>query len=128
MSKALAAGASLALFLAILASSACGGGTEGGAEEQAAAELASNERRVSKAEFGADWPLTVSEGILRCEGAGAVTFEAQDTVYAVNGLAEGLDAGIEIEPIWADDPELAGLKKNIGSLIDAGLALCSDRN
>lgn len=114
----------LAFVVAVLALAACGGGTEGGGEEQAATELASNERYVSKAEFGAEWPLTVSEGILRCEGAGAVTFEAQDTVYAVNGLAGGLDAGIEIEPIWADDPELADLKKNIGPLIDAGLELC----
>ena len=29
----------------------------------------------------------------------------------------------DIEPIWADDPE-TGLKKNIGPIIDRGLALC----
>jgi hypothetical protein len=44
-------------------------------------------------------------------------------VYAVNGLAKG-QGFKDIEPIWADDPE-TGLKKNIGPIIDRGLALCA---
>jgi hypothetical protein len=42
---------------------------------------------------------------------------------AVNGLAKR-QGFKDIEPIWADDPE-TGLKKNIGPIIDRGLALCA---
>ncbi|MEX2645451.1 MAG: DUF2511 domain-containing protein [Gaiellaceae bacterium] len=90
--------------------------------------MGSNERHVTAVEFGTNWPLTVSEGTLRCSGPGAVTFESGGTVYAVNGTAEGLDMGADIEPIWAyeTDPLAGGPKKNIGALIEAGLALCGE--
>lgn len=81
---------------------------------------------VSRDDFGSSWPLTVDSGTLRCEGEGgfgAVVINADGTDYAVNGVAKG--QGYEpIDPIWADDPELAGLKVSIGPLIDRGLALC----
>jgi len=77
---------------------------------------------IARADFGSDWPLTVAEGTLACEGAGAVTFTAEGTTYAVNGLAAGMDRWADIDPIWAPAP--GGLKKNIGPLIDRGLALC----
>ena len=70
------------------------------------------------------WPLTVDEGTLRCEGAGSVTFEAGGQTYAVNGTARGLDAGSDIDIIWADDPDVDGLKLSIGPLINRGLELC----
>jgi len=54
---------------------------------------------------------------------GSVTFKAGGDVYAVNGLAKG-QGFKDIEPIWADDPE-TGSKKNIGPIIDRGLALCA---
>lgn len=56
-------------------------------------------------------------------GWGSVTFKARGDVYAVNGLAKG-QGFKDIEPIWADDPE-TGSKKNIGPIIDRGLALCA---
>ena len=80
---------------------------------------------VSRSDFGEDWPLTVDSGTLQCEGAGAVTFTTEDgTTYAVNGLASGMDRWPEIDSIWADAP--GGLKKNIGPLIQRGLALCEE--
>jgi hypothetical protein len=85
---------------------------------------AASEERVAQAEFGDDWPLTVSEGTLRCE-ASKVTFEADGTVYAVNGTARADDSYSDIDSIWADDPSGLGLKKNIGPLIDRGLLLCN---
>jgi hypothetical protein len=63
---------------------------------------------VSSAEFGAKWPLTVSEGVLECTThpsgfsvpVKAVTFKTNDgRVYAVNGAAKGRGS-LEIEPIW----------------------------
>jgi Protein of unknown function (DUF2511) len=95
----------LALVLTGCGSSGDGGGLE-----------------VSRADFGADWPLTVQSGTLNCEGAGAVTFTTNGTTYAVNGLASGMDEWPEIDSIWANAPH--GLKKDIGPLIDRGLELC----
>lgn len=83
---------------------------------------------VSRADFGDQWPLTVDGGTLRCE-ADAVSLEARGVVYAVNGTAESRDIGVDIDPVWADDPDSPadlGLKENIGPLIDRGLALCGD--
>lgn len=82
---------------------------------------------VSSDEFGADWPLTVDSGDLRCEGSdgfGAVVLTDPDgNEYGVNGVA--LSQGYPpIDPIWKDNPELAGLKISIGPLIDRGLSLC----
>jgi hypothetical protein len=105
---------SLFVVLAVCLCVGCGGsGDEPGA--------------VSKAELGEEWPFTVSEGVIHCEGSGgvgAVTFEANGTTYAVNGFAKDQDVGADIEEIWADDPTAPGLKKNIGPIIDRGLALC----
>jgi hypothetical protein len=81
---------------------------------------------VSRSDFGSSWPLTVDSGTLRCEGqkgAGAVVINADGTDYAVNGTAKG-QGYADIDPVWADDPELAGLKISIGPLIDRGLSLC----
>lgn len=85
------------------------------------------EGNVSSDEFGADWPLTVDSGDLSCEGSngfGAVVFTDPDgNEYGVNGVAAGQGYS-PIDPIWKDDPELAGLKISIGPLIDRGLSLC----
>jgi hypothetical protein len=80
--------------------------------------------RVSRSEFGKDWPLTVEEGVLRCEGAGAVTISTGGTTYAVNGLAGGMDIYRDINAIWADNPQIPSTKQYIGDLIDMGLELC----
>ncbi len=100
--------------LLILAACTSSGGTD----------LGTNQQQVSSADFGNDWPLTVDSGVLACEGGAAVTFTAPDgTTYAVNGTARTVTDYPDIDPIWADT---AGPlpKKNIGPLIDLGLALC----
>lgn len=82
--------------------------------------------RVSRADFGDEWPLTVEEGILACD-ADAVTFIANGVVYAVNGTAETRGGGVDIDPIWADNPHYpsSGGPKKMMVLIDRGLELCS---
>jgi hypothetical protein len=87
-------------------------------------EFAGNETSISSDEFGNEWPLTVDEGIVRCEGAGEVYFTADGTTYSVNGLAMGNSDLPDIDVIWADDPEISGLKINISPIIDRGLELC----
>jgi hypothetical protein len=54
---------------------------------------------VSRAEFGAKWPLTVDDGVLACTN-NAVTFTQGGAVYAVNGRAKGRTGYLPIEPIW----------------------------
>lgn len=99
----------------------------------------SSGQQVSREDYGGAWPLTVDSGTLRCESPagesfGAVTFTSDEdgTTYWVNGTAGNIaeeKGWQEIRPIWADDPTDSsglGLKKSMGPLIDAGLALCGE--
>jgi hypothetical protein len=98
--------------------------------------LGARERVISRAEMGANWPLTVERVTLTCR-AGAVTVTSEGVVYAVNGIAIGRKAGKDIDTLWAApspeyfvDPKtkkrinLAAPKKNIGPLIKLGNDLC----
>ena len=78
---------------------------------------------ISRADLGAAWPLTVDSGSLRCEPPGAVIFTANGTDYAVNGAATSKGYA-DIGPIWADNPDPAIPKMDIGPLLDRGLAMC----
>lgn len=100
------------LSVALAALTSCGG------------DLASNELRISRDDFGDDWPFTVDEGILACVGVSEVVFKAGGKTYAVNGMAVGTGKYAEVEEIWADNPSIPGTKKNIGPIIDRGLELC----
>jgi hypothetical protein len=108
----------LPVLAATLLAASCGG------EETAGG----NAERISRADFGNDWPFTVEEGTLGCDdsqGGPAVTFEAAGTVYGVNGFAKTYGYK-DIEPIWRDSSDpLAGPKVNIGPIIDRGLELCN---
>lgn len=82
--------------------------------------------------FGDEWPLTVPYAVVRCKNITAggmdlnvVTLDAPDgTRYAVNGTAQAHTSYPEIDPIWAADPNVDGLKIDISPVIDAGLKLC----
>ncbi|MGH2788898.1 MAG: DUF2511 domain-containing protein [Actinomycetota bacterium] len=93
-------------------------------ESGGSGSVGENEEEMSRSDLGGDWPLTVEEGVVSCEGAGEVYFTAEGTKYAVNGLAQGASNGPDIDAIWADDPGGGGLKINIGPIIDRGLELC----
>ena len=80
---------------------------------------------MSRADWGEEWPLTVDSGIVRCEAGTQVVFEANGETYAVNGTAmTQLPDLPRIDEIWADSPDIAGLKVDIGPVIDTGLDLC----
>lgn len=122
----------LALLVA-LGGAACGSSDQTGSKDETTetTEAPADDGAISRADLGEKWPLTVESGTLACdgvaEGAGDVTFTSEGTTYALNGLAKGRAARngwAEIDPIWADDPDVPGLKVNIGPLIDRGLALC----
>jgi hypothetical protein len=85
------------------------------------------ERVVTKSDLGAEWPLTVESGTLRCRpfmsNLHILTIEVGGTVYAVNGTAIG-QGYADIEPIWAPNPKIPEAKINIGRLIDLAKSLC----
>ena len=83
-------------------------------------------------EFGDDWPLTTPYVVAHCDKISAggmhlqvVTIDAPDGMtYAANGTAKDHTDYPALDPIWADDPDVDGLKINISPIIDAGIALC----
>lgn len=81
-------------------------------------------KQVTHAQYGDRWPLTVQSGTLKCLDHKDVVIRVGETWYALNGTAKDDGSFEDIDPIWADDPNLPGLKKNIGVLIDDGLKLC----
>lgn len=104
--------AAAAVAVSLLA--ACGTGGEG--------------TPVSREAFegqGMTWPLTLDEGSVSCEpGNRALFTDPQGATYALNGLSNGDGRWLDIEPIWAPDPEVDGLKVGIGDLIEEALKLC----
>jgi hypothetical protein len=82
--------------------------------------------------FGDEWPLTVPYAVVHCKEitvAGRIlqvaTLDSPDgETYAANGTAKDHGDYADIDPIWAPDPDMAGLRINISPIIDAALALC----
>lgn len=99
-----------------------------------------NDKIVTRADYGAEWPFTVDKGILRCSD-NEVTFSTGGTEYAVNGSAKS--AGYSpMDSIWQPNIELIQemadatkitleeamgeftLKISVGPMIKSGLELC----
>lgn len=89
-------------------------------------------RRVTAAELGDRWPLTVREGKIACipgpvvpgiRRVDAVVLHSRGKTYALNGAAKSRGY-LPIEPIWKNDPAIPGLRINIGPLIDLALKEC----
>lgn len=82
--------------------------------------------------FGDKWPLTVPYAVVHCKEVSVAgrtlqvaTLDAPDgKTYAANGTAKDHGNYASIEPIWAPDPEVAGLKIDISPITNAALALC----
>ncbi len=61
---------------------------------------------VRAEDYGDAWPLTVPSGIVDCEDDYAYTFEADGTIYAINGAAELRPYNyLDIRSIWRDNPD-----------------------
>ena len=74
---------------------------------------------VSKDDMG-EWPLAVDKGRLSCENPGgprsAASSSPEDgTNYTVNGTAKSPADYPDVDEIWADDPDVDGLKINMGT-------------
>ena len=83
-------------------------------------------------EYGSEWPLTVDEATLGCYGDSdlpAPYFEVSGVRYPITGWAETIlrQRGYEIrsiDRIWRNDPDIPGIKVNLGPWIDRGSDLC----
>jgi uncharacterized protein DUF2511 len=106
---------------AVLASAALVAGCGGGDDQKGPAPRV-KEARVSRADLGRDWPLTVSTGTLRCESSGALTFAvAGRKAYAITTAA----AGRGLPPIGVlVRKDSRGRFADMTALIDRGLRLC----
>ncbi len=92
----------------------------------------STQVKITQAEYGDKWPFTVSEGVLHYRDTGVtvgttrmieVLFTANGVTYALNGTAKENSSYTNVDSIWAKNPSLPGIKKDIGPIIDRGLAL-----
>ncbi len=91
-------------------------------------ERNTHRRKVSKAEFGDKWPLTVDEGEIECRDTYFRLFHHGGRTYALNGLAKDRakeHGWLEIKPIWKDNLELGdGFKISLTPLTEAAGNLC----
>jgi len=74
---------------------------------------------LSRAELGDRWPFAVEEGVLRCQGNRALTFEAGGRTYALNATSEFEKLGEPVTEIW-------GGVKELDPVLDRALALCRE--
>ena len=87
---------------------------------------------VSATEYGDDWAFTVESGTLDCidnnsgVNIAAVIRAPQVGIVALNGVAQSVEGVLSTETIWKDDPNMPGLKVNIGPFIDLANQLCED--
>ena len=89
---------------------------------------------VTRAEFGADWPLTVDGGTLRCKFPDserpqmhALLIEVGSDSYALNGVARthaARNGWRDVEAVWRDNPQIPGTKVAVTPLIERAEALC----
>ena len=75
---------------------------------------------VSKAEFGAQWPVSVEKGELECIDGYDAVLQSGGITYALNGnVRQKAEKGIyhDVEEIWLDNPAIPGAKKDISVLL-----------
>lgn len=77
--------------------------------------------KVTRAELGPAWPLTISEATLHCEAGQEIVLQYRGTGYSLTRHDEH-GAYSDVGRIRADDP--AGGKKDLSPLIERGERLC----
>ena len=88
--------------------------------------------RVTRDEFGEEWPLTVDGVALYCIGGFVLVEDDEGIYYWVNGGPDvartwfGVET-LNIRRIWRDDPKNPDLKVSIGPIIDRGHEICDEQ-
>lgn len=78
---------------------------------------------ISKSTFNGTWPFTVESGVLECKNKYFAIFTSGGVSYGLNGAATS-HGYKPIDPIWAPNPDIPGLKANVGPIINQALSLC----
>lgn len=91
-----------------------------------------NTLRFNKQNYGQEWPFKVDEIEIYCAGYKEIYGKTNDgKIYALNGSAKGASRDNlsinNIEEIWLEDPNFAGLKIPYSYFITEGLKLCEDK-
>lgn len=123
----------LAIALVVAMAAGCGGSAAPVAQSKAphvsevvrhTAAPKAKPGAVSRAGMGAAWPLTVDAGTVACQdGVDRIFTTAAGKTYGLNGTAK-TDGFPGIDPIWAANPAAAGLKKDLGPLLDVAGERC----
>ena len=90
-----------------------------------------NEKLLSKSQFGAEWPFTVSSGTVECTGDPfMVIFKSGGISYALNNAAKQSNQFEDIEPIIKIDSNYQGrrIKMDLSPIEFEGLKLCNRSN
>ncbi len=83
----------------------------------------SRSQKVTAADFGEQWPFSVSEGYVRCDAQGVV-FYAKADEYNLSAAAENPEP---LAKIWKDAPGAPApnaTKMSLAPVIEVGLKLC----
>ncbi len=111
-------------------------------KEASTRQLGVEGNTIRRVDYGADWPFTVDEAVLKCV-SNQVILVVKDKTYALNGTAKNFASTygyVNVEEIWAYDSSMmrkladAGFSKeqiekvktrvSISKVISDGLQLC----
>ena len=83
--------------------------------------------KVTKAEYGNDWPFTVDEGRIGCKQGIAPYFSVHGIQYALTGFGQslGMKPLYPTTALWRDDPAYPGTKVNLGPIMEKAKELCN---
>ncbi len=77
---------------------------------------------VSEKQFGKDWPLTVSEGVIQCPGEGVV-IKTNEGTFGLTGFSDTLGfTNIKDSGLWKDSD--SGGKIPLSKLTSYAVSLC----
>ena len=102
------------------------------ADVQVPSAVAGDPGLLVSTDFGEEWPLTVPYAVVRCQNITtdgrslqvATVDDPDGNVYAANGAAKDHGKYPGIDPIWAPNPDVEGLKIDLSPVTEAALDLC----
>ena len=81
------------------------------------------EKEVSRADYGAKWPLTTDDGLIGCEPGNVLTFTTNGRTYGLQRVSAGIAVPAGFRRIWAHDAS-SGARRDLSPLVDDARELC----
>lgn len=70
---------------------------------------------LKKSQFGEKWPFLPEKVKVVIKNKAAYIVN-NDVKYNLNGIASNQNIGIDLNPIWEDNPEIPGTKKSLSKI------------